>query len=102
MTDLANFIRINEDDTISGNIASISYDLDVTGEPYTSANERAPAYRLFARSPRGRRIEVTATLVPADEREATWALLERNWPGYRGYERAAGRELRIFRLTPRG
>ncbi len=50
---------------------------------------------------RGRRIEVTAALVPAVEREATWVLLERNWPGYRGYERAAGRELRIFRLSPR-
>jgi deazaflavin-dependent oxidoreductase (nitroreductase family) len=49
----------------------------------------------------GRRLEVTATLVPAPEREATWVLLERNWPGYRGYERAAGRELRIFRLAPR-
>ena len=50
---------------------------------------------------RGRRVEVRATLVPADEREATWVKLERNWPGYRGYERTAGRELRIFRLTPR-
>jgi deazaflavin-dependent oxidoreductase (nitroreductase family) len=49
----------------------------------------------------GRRIAVTATLVPPDEREATWALLERNWPGYRGYERASGHDLRIFRLTPR-
>lgn len=49
---------------------------------------------------KGRRVEVTAALVPAEEREATWVLLERNWPGYRGYERAAGRELRIFRLTP--
>jgi deazaflavin-dependent oxidoreductase (nitroreductase family) len=51
---------------------------------------------------RGRRIEVRASLVPAGEREVTWVKLERNWPGYRGYERAAGRELRIFRLTPRG
>lgn len=33
MTDLSQFIRINEDNTISGNIASIFYDLDVTGEP---------------------------------------------------------------------
>ena len=50
---------------------------------------------------RGRRVEVRATLVPSSEREATWVKLERNWPGYRGYERTAGRELRIFRLTPR-
>ena len=58
MTELANFIRINEDNTISGNIASISYDLDITGEPFTSTNAKAPVYRLFAKSPRGRRIEV--------------------------------------------
>ncbi|HEV7742765.1 MAG TPA: nitroreductase family deazaflavin-dependent oxidoreductase [Pseudolysinimonas sp.] len=47
------------------------------------------------------RIEVRAQLVPAAEREETWKKLETNWPGYRGYERTAGRELRIFRLTPR-
>ncbi len=51
---------------------------------------------------RGRRIEVSAAIVPDELREATWVTLERNWPGYRGYERSAGRELRIFRLTPRG
>ncbi|MEO8261175.1 MAG: nitroreductase family deazaflavin-dependent oxidoreductase [Pseudolysinimonas sp.] len=50
---------------------------------------------------RGRRVEVRAALVPSAEREATWVKLERNWPGYRGYERTAGRELRIFRLRPR-
>jgi deazaflavin-dependent oxidoreductase (nitroreductase family) len=48
-----------------------------------------------------KRIEVRAELVPAAEREATWAKLEGNWPGYRGYERTAQRELRIFRLRPR-
>jgi deazaflavin-dependent oxidoreductase (nitroreductase family) len=48
-----------------------------------------------------KRIEVRAELVPAAEREATWAKLEVNWPGYRGYERTAQRELRIFRLRPR-
>jgi deazaflavin-dependent oxidoreductase (nitroreductase family) len=51
---------------------------------------------------RRRRIPVRATLVPAEEREATWTKLEWNWPGYRDYERTAGRELRIFRLTPTG
>ena len=58
MTDLANFIRINDDKSISGNIASISYDLDIAGEPYASSNAKAPVYRLFAKSPRGRRIEI--------------------------------------------
>lgn len=49
---------------------------------------------------RGRRIEVRAELIGEADREAVWVTLERNWPGYRGYERSAGRELRIFRLTP--
>jgi deazaflavin-dependent oxidoreductase (nitroreductase family) len=49
---------------------------------------------------RGRRIEVDAALVHDDEREAVWSYIEDQWPGYRGYERASGRTLRIFRLTP--
>lgn len=58
MSELTNFIRLNEDNTITGNIASISFDLDITGEPFNSTNAKAPVYRLFAKSPRGRRIEV--------------------------------------------
>jgi len=49
---------------------------------------------------RGRRQSVTAELVGDEEREAVWAFIEKQWPGYRGYERASGRVLRIFRLTP--
>lgn len=78
----------------------------ITGSNF--ARERHPAWttNLMAHPDafvevKGRRIDVTARLVPDEEREATWATLERNWPGYRGYERAAGRDLRIFRLTPR-
>jgi deazaflavin-dependent oxidoreductase (nitroreductase family) len=52
-------------------------------------------------SVRGRRIDVRAELVGDEEREEVWAYIERQWPGYRGYERASGRTLRIFRLTPR-
>jgi uncharacterized protein (DUF736 family) len=58
MTELANFIRLNEDGTLSGNIASIAYDIDITGEPFTSTNKDAPVFRIFARSPRGRRVEL--------------------------------------------
>jgi deazaflavin-dependent oxidoreductase (nitroreductase family) len=50
---------------------------------------------------RGKRIAVRAALIPDAEREATWRVLEDNWPGSRGYERTAGRQLRIFRLTPK-
>nr|WP_284255565.1 nitroreductase family deazaflavin-dependent oxidoreductase [Pseudolysinimonas kribbensis] len=48
----------------------------------------------------GRRIPVHAVPIGDDEREAVWRELEEHWPGYRGYERASGRVLRIFRLTP--
>lgn len=49
---------------------------------------------------KGKRIRVHATLIPDEEREAVWAWIEKQWPGYRGYEVASGRVLRIFRLTP--
>ncbi|NNC11496.1 nitroreductase family deazaflavin-dependent oxidoreductase [Planctomonas sp. JC2975] len=48
----------------------------------------------------GRPIAVRAQLIGDDEREAVWTHIQRQWPGYRGYERASGRVLRIFRLTP--
>ncbi len=51
-------------------------------------------------SVRGVRIAVHATPITDGEREAVWRTLERNWPGYRGYERSSGRVLRIFRLVP--
>ncbi|EPE96983.1 hypothetical protein [Rhizobium grahamii] len=38
MTELAKFIRLNEDGTLSGNIASIAYDIDITDEPFSSTN----------------------------------------------------------------
>ena len=54
MTDLVNFIRFNEDNSLSGNIASLAYDIDILGEAFESTNAKAPVYRLFAKSPRGR------------------------------------------------
>ncbi|MGN6501674.1 MAG: nitroreductase family deazaflavin-dependent oxidoreductase [Pseudolysinimonas sp.] len=81
-------------------------DMLVTGSNF--ARDQHPAWTAnllthpdAAVTLRGRRIEVRANPVPPSEREATWIKLEANWPGYRGYERTAGRELRIFRLTPR-
>ena len=46
-----------------------------------------------------RHINVTATLLDGAEREAAWPVLEAQFPGYRDYERQAGREVRIFRLV---
>lgn len=46
----------------------------------------------------GRRTRVTATRLAGEEREQAWARLDEVLPGYRRYERAAGREFRVFRL----
>ncbi|MFE5408596.1 nitroreductase family deazaflavin-dependent oxidoreductase [Microbacterium sp. NPDC056569] len=49
---------------------------------------------------RGRRMPVHAAPVPAFERDAVWARIESQWPGYRDYERESGRTVRLFRLQP--
>ena len=71
------------------------------------AGERHPAWtsNLLAHpdaaiTVRGRRMPVRASLVPDDERDAVWARIEQQWPGYRTYERASGRTVRLFRLQP--
>ena len=77
----------------------------VTGSNFARDSHPAWTTNLLANptaavSIKGRRMDVTAQLVADDEREAVWTYIERQWPGYRGYERASGRVLRIFRLTP--
>ncbi|WP_382306750.1 nitroreductase/quinone reductase family protein [Herbiconiux sp. UC225_62] len=77
----------------------------VTGSNFAGPNHPAWSTNLLAHpeawvSLHGKRIDVRATLIGDDEREAVWTYIERQWPGYRGYERASGRTLRIFRLTP--
>lgn len=47
---------------------------------------------------RGRRMAVRATLIPEEERDATWAIMEAQWPDYRQYERDSGRTARLFLL----
>jgi len=49
---------------------------------------------------RGRRMPVRAIPIPDAERDAAWALIERQWPGYRSYERDSPRTVRLFRLQP--
>lgn len=77
----------------------------VTGSNFAGDKHPAWTYNLLAH-PRAevtwkrRRLPVYADPVGAEEREAVWAYIEEQWPGYRGYERASGRTLRIFRLTP--
>ncbi|WP_253377209.1 nitroreductase family deazaflavin-dependent oxidoreductase [Okibacterium sp. HSC-33S16] len=72
------------------------------------AREKHPAwtYNLMKNADaiitvKGRRLSVRATLIDDEgEREAAWQRIERQWPGYRGYERDSGRRVRIFRLQP--
>jgi deazaflavin-dependent oxidoreductase (nitroreductase family) len=78
----------------------------ITGSNFARDTHPAWTSNLLAHpdaavSVKGRRVDVRAQLVGDDERDAVWAYIERQWPGYRGYERASGRVLRIFRLTPR-
>jgi deazaflavin-dependent oxidoreductase (nitroreductase family) len=49
---------------------------------------------------KGKRVPVHATRIADDKLDETWKYIERQWPGYRGYERSSGRTLRIFRLVP--
>jgi deazaflavin-dependent oxidoreductase (nitroreductase family) len=78
----------------------------VAGTSFARDHHPAWTYNLIAHpeasiSVRGRRMPVRATLIQADdERDATWALIEGQWPGYRAYERDSGRVVRLFRLQP--
>jgi deazaflavin-dependent oxidoreductase (nitroreductase family) len=49
---------------------------------------------------RRRTLAVHARLLEDAERDAAWALLEAKFPGYRKYETAANRRIRIFSLEP--
>ena len=66
--------------------------------PAWTANLRA--HPDAAITVRGRRLRVRATLIPPGERDAAWARIEAQWPGYRTYERDSGRSVRLFRLQP--
>ena len=44
---------------------------------------------------------MTARMLGPDETEAIWPRLERQWPGYRDYERTAHRGIRVFHLVRR-
>ncbi|MFC4585962.1 nitroreductase/quinone reductase family protein [Sphaerisporangium corydalis] len=50
---------------------------------------------------RGRVTPVTGRLLEGTDRERAWEALNRHWPVYDGYTERSGRELRVFRLTPR-
>jgi deazaflavin-dependent oxidoreductase (nitroreductase family) len=71
------------------------------------AREKHPAwtYNLLATpnaalTVRGRTLEVRAEQLTGDTRERAWRRIERQWPGYRSYERQSGRTVRLFLLVP--
>ncbi|QAY74202.1 nitroreductase family deazaflavin-dependent oxidoreductase [Agromyces protaetiae] len=71
------------------------------------ARDRHPAwtYNLLAHpdariAVHGRGLAVRASLIEGEARETAWARIERQWPGYRAYERDSGRVVRLFLLQP--
>jgi deazaflavin-dependent oxidoreductase (nitroreductase family) len=77
----------------------------VTGSNFARDTHPAWTANLLANpdaavSIKGKRIQVRSTLITDAERDAVWEYIEKQWPGYRGYEVASGRVLRIFRLEP--
>jgi deazaflavin-dependent oxidoreductase (nitroreductase family) len=77
----------------------------VAGTNFAGAKHPAWTANLLAHpdasiTVRGRELSVRATLIAESEREATWALIEAQWPGYRSYERDSGRTVRLFLLQP--
>lgn len=77
----------------------------VTGSNFARESHPAWTANLLAHpdaavSVHGRRFPVRATRIGEDEIERVWDFIQQQWPGYREYERASGRTLRIFRLEP--
>ncbi|MGR0320499.1 nitroreductase family deazaflavin-dependent oxidoreductase [Agromyces sp. ZXT2-3] len=71
------------------------------------ARDRHPGwtYNLIAHpdawiTVRDRTLRVRASRIAAADRDAAWARIEAQWPGYRGYERDSGRVVRLFLLQP--
>jgi deazaflavin-dependent oxidoreductase (nitroreductase family) len=77
----------------------------VAGTSFARAHHPAWTYNLLtnpnaAITVRGRRLSIRATLIDDADRDAAWRRIERQWPGYRGYERDSGRTVRLFLLQP--
>jgi deazaflavin-dependent oxidoreductase (nitroreductase family) len=77
----------------------------VAGTSFARNKHPAWTYNLLAHPEadivvRGRRLHVRARLLGPEDREEAWRRIERQWPGYRGYERDSGRTVRLFLLHP--
>jgi deazaflavin-dependent oxidoreductase (nitroreductase family) len=80
----------------------------VIGSNWGQSHQPAWALNLLADpaatvTVQGRQIAVRAHLVSGPDRDRLWRLLVAQWPAYQTYvDRAAGREVHIFRLEPIG
>lgn len=77
----------------------------VAGTSFAQEHHPGWTYNLLATPDarilvRGKEYDVHATLIPDADRDAAWARIERQWPGYRAYERDSGRTVRLFLLQP--
>jgi deazaflavin-dependent oxidoreductase (nitroreductase family) len=46
-------------------------------------------------------VAVVAELLDQEDADELWPELEKQWPGYRDYEKTAKRSIRVFHLVPR-
>ncbi|GAA3862818.1 nitroreductase/quinone reductase family protein [Leifsonia kafniensis] len=77
----------------------------VAGTSFARTGHPAWTYNLMAHpdaaiSVRGNRMQVQARRLSPAECDAAWHIIERQWPGYRSYERDSGRTVRLFLLQP--
>lgn len=68
--------------------------------PAWAVNLEAAGAAIFS-VPGGRPSQVAVRRATGAERERYWPEALRIWPGYAGYRRRAGREIRVFVLEPR-
>ena len=78
----------------------------VIGSNFGRENHPAWTANLLANpeatvSYQGKTVPVTARLIEGDERAELWPRIVTFWPNYEKYVERSGRELRVFRLTPR-
>jgi deazaflavin-dependent oxidoreductase (nitroreductase family) len=77
----------------------------VAGTSFAREHHPGWTYNLIANpdawiTVRDRTLRVSARRIRGDARDAAWARIEAQWPGYRGYERESGRVVRVFLLQP--
>ncbi|KHK97763.1 hypothetical protein LK09_09655 [Microbacterium mangrovi] len=86
--------------TPDGHGRAIVAGTDFAGERHPAWTSNLLAHPDAAITVRGRWMPVRAERIADEDRDAAWARIEAQWPGYRAYERDSGRTVRLFRLQP--